>query len=177
MQTWICGFGSQRVVYLSGAITGGARLLGRVRAGDPYGREELIAENCADIVSGADRLRRAHHAVVVEPASLNVPGWSQDDYLNLWKTFIARHVSCVVFMPGWQFSAGCAAEFAHATACGIATETFDGKPLSVDAALTLLEEASQEVGALRGAVEIDRLLAGIGDAIMRIKSLGKQKAT
>lgn len=171
LQAWDCAFADKRVVYLSGPITTGPRLVEAVRNGIPD-RDAIVREaNSADLVSTAQRLRAERGEIVVEPASLNIFGWSQHDYLRLWDAFIERHVRLVVFMPGWQFSAGCAMEFAQAIEHGVATETLDRKPLGVADALRMLKAACDEIDADLPDPTIARLKEAINTAVSRIVAL------
>jgi len=105
---------------------------------------------------------------VVEPASLSIESWSQQDYMALWEAFIERHARLVIFMPGWQFSAGCAMEFAHAIEHGISTNTLDGKDITVAEALSTLAHARDEVGGDQGISSLAKLAGSITYAIERI---------
>lgn len=147
MQAWECAFADMSVTYLSGSITTGPRQVERLRAEPVAGmtKAAVMQENCADLRVTAARLRRERGEIVVEPASLNIVEWSQADYLSLWGNFIERHVNLIIFMPGWEYSAGSAAEFARALMHDVRTESVSGSPITVDDALALLTTAHNSI--------------------------------
>ncbi len=168
MQPWVCAFASVRVIYLSGPITTGPLFLEAIRSGVGDARERAFDANSAALKATAARLRNERSEIVVEPASLNVVGWSQNDYIAFWEIFIERHVRLVMLMPGWQFSAGCAAEFAKATESGIRTETLEGLELRPEQGIAMLQAAADDMkdgGRFEG---IARLRASILETINRI---------
>jgi hypothetical protein len=139
-QVWRSAFGTRRVTYLSGPITTGTRFvdwyerkgfllrLDSSEYRDAH-RSNVIEPNEIDLTITADLLRARDNEPVVEPASLFLESWSQTHYINLWESFIANHASRVLFMPGWEYSAGCAAEFCRAHSEGIRTATIEGTPI------------------------------------------------
>jgi hypothetical protein len=52
--------------------------------------------------------------VVVNPWTVEVPGWSQAQYRRAWKGFILRFAKTLVVASGWQYSHGCVEEVTHA---------------------------------------------------------------
>jgi hypothetical protein len=139
MQAWDCAFGDARVIYLSGPITGGRQLL------DGATRSEAVRRNCADLRATAARLRRERNEIVVEPGSLDIPGWSQPDYLALWGDFIERRARLVLFMPGWEYSVGCTSEFLRAHRHGVRTETISGSAIGIDDAIGMIDAAIERI--------------------------------
>lgn len=168
-QLWTSSFAEERVTYLSGPITTGRRYVEEVRSGTEAAAATAFEANCSDLRRTAARLRRDRGETVVEPASLSVPGWGQTDYIRLWEHFIERHASVVVFIPDWQYSAGCAAEFAHAKKHGVPTETTSGEALSTATGLTMLRAALKEVSEL-GDDRLARLVADLTLAVSRIEA-------
>lgn len=141
LQAWKCALGDKKVIYLSGPITTGRQMLENIRAGVIIADEVIARENSAALVGAADTLRRELNDIVLEPATLCIPGWSQAEYLRLWKECIKRYVSVVMFMPGWQYSVGCVTEFGFAKTHGVNTQKIDGTELSSEEALALLDGA------------------------------------
>ena len=170
---WDCALADSRVIYLSGPITTGVRYAQQVRSGvsADAARERARQENIADLLATAKLLRKQRGEIIVEPASLDLPEWSQAEYHRLWEKLIERHARLVIFIPGWEYSVGCALEFAHASAQDIRTEALSGTPLSVNDGVALLSAASKD---LRGG-DASRKLAGLTDrldeVIARLKQL------
>lgn len=154
MQAWEYAFADTSVTYLSGPITTGLRHVERLRAEAGAGltkataiptKAAVIQENCIGLRATAARLRRERGEIVVEPASLNIVEWSQRDYLSLWGSFIERHVNLILFVPGWEYSVGCASEFARARMHDVRTETVSGSRITIDDALALLTAAHKNI--------------------------------
>lgn len=124
LQSWLCVVGARKVVYLSGPITTGFRLLEAVRTGGAIAG--AIDSNLTDLAAAAERLRSTTGSIVLDPSPLAVDDWSQADYMLLWTELIGRHASEVRFMPGWQYSLGCVGEFIHAVRIGVATKDLEG---------------------------------------------------
>jgi hypothetical protein len=170
IEAWDCAFGDSGVVYLSGPITTGRKFVERVRAGlsAKQAKDELIGSNCRALVEAASDLRRHRHLTVVEPASLNVRDWSQDDYLDLWKRFIAKHVRRIIFVVDWQFSIGCATEFEKALEHGIATESISGAIITREDGLALLSSARDELLSDTADGKLSELADEINSVIGRL---------
>ncbi len=148
LQAWECAFSGTSITYLSGPITTGKRFVELVQGGEmtPSVRHELIKENCKKLKAKALQLRIDRGHTVLEPASLTVRDWSQKDYLALWERLIEKHVNVVLFMPGWEYSVGCATEFVKAISVGIRTETVAGVPLTLRSGLRLMSAAVERIG-------------------------------
>lgn len=168
MQAWECAFAGSSIVYLSGPITTGPRFVswykavGKRLARDRVAylkalREQVIEPNNDDLRTAAARLRLRVREPVLEPASLSIAEWSQSDYLALWDQVIERFADRVVLLPGWNFSAGCAAELYRAIRKGLPTETIDGSPITVAQAIELLRDAARQ--AAQDQIPIPNLLA------------------
>ncbi|MDX0640047.1 DUF4406 domain-containing protein [Sinorhizobium medicae] len=145
LQAWECAFGRTRVIYLSGPITTGRRKIDSIRNRDGVSADDITSQNCRILIEAANRLREERGDLVVEPASLQIPGWSQQQYLTLWGELIKRHAHLVIFMPDWEYSVGCVTEYAMAKAEGIPTATCSGKPLHSNEALELLSRARENI--------------------------------
>ena len=194
LQAWESAFAETSVTYLGGPITTGPRFLrwyeerGRALAEDrPRYREalrrEVIEPNEDDLIKAARELRRERAEVVIEPASVQIMEWSQEDYFTLWERFIERHAARIIFMPGWQYSAGCAAEFQHACRRGIPVESRDGYPISRDQGLALLRSAAEEIeligapvaGILRVIENLEQFREAAGNSIAAVADLSLRK--
>ena len=164
---WECAIAGVAVTYLSGPITTGPRLLESLRAGESLDERTVIDENSRDMRVIAERLR-GRGGIVVEPGSLSVVGWSQQDYLALWEAFIGRFATEVVFMPGWEFSAGCAREFACAMECELPTRALVGSPIGLEEGWASLAAALEELEPYQKHPAIPRVLSAIDEAIKRL---------
>lgn len=144
LQAWQCLIGDGSVAYVSGPITTGLRWIRALEAGTDAGRP-VIEANCETIRVAARQLRSQTAEPVLEPASLHVDGWSQEDYLTLWMTLIERHASRVAFVEGWSYSIGCSLEFERAVAHNIATQTLDGQPICRQGGASLIRQAAADL--------------------------------
>jgi len=158
-QIWRSALGTRRVAYLGGPITSGMRFVDWYeRTGchlSPsslrYKREHrsnVVEPNETDLKATAELLRMRDGEIVVEPASLVVKSWKQSDYVELWEGFIADHASRVIFMPGWEYSAGCAAEFCRAQLERIPTATIEGVPIIAVEGVAALKRALSRIEAM-----------------------------
>jgi hypothetical protein len=180
LQAWESAFADTPVTYLGGPITTGPRFLrwyerqGQALVEDRTKfqallRSEVIKPNEADLLRAARELRRERTEPVIEPASIHVAEWSQEDYFTLWERFIERHATRIILLPGWQYSAGCAAEFQHACHRGIPVESRDGLPISLGSGLELLRDATEEINRIGAPV------AGIINVIDNLERLCKNR--
>jgi hypothetical protein len=147
LRAWLSALGDRRVIYLSGPITTGLRRIAAEENGtDSPTLEGVKLANSKDIREAAERLRRENPSdIIVEPASFTAEGWSQPDYLQLWKDLIERHAGEVCFLPNWQYSVGCAEEFDHAVALGVATSNLDRSALTLQFGIELLDRAVRDL--------------------------------
>ena len=173
MEAWDCAFAGTRVAYLSGPITTGHRQVARLRGGDEEagGKSAIIAVNSAALVETAKQLRAERSLTVVEPASLNVEGWSQADYLALWEAFIERHARLIIFMPGWEYSIGCAIEFARAVLHDIRTESVSGSLITTEDGIALLVAARDNLRRDDAGGALTDLAKRIDEVVIRLTAL------
>lgn len=166
LSAWECAFSGSKVAYLSGPITTGKRQIDRIRARDnsDYSKSELIGLNSNILVETAKRLRAELGVAVVEPGSLTVRDWSQADYLELWERFIEKQVRLIYFMPEWEYSVGCATEFARAVKNRVRTETVSGSLITIEDALILLRDACDDLASDNA----DGVLTGLSDSLASI---------
>jgi hypothetical protein len=147
LRAWRSMLGDRRVIYLSGPINTGFRRVLALEKGAVLGNQDnVFIENIRAIERAARELRGSNPAeIIVEPASFTADGWSQDDYLRLWIALIEHHAREVRFLPDWQYSIGCAKEFAHAATLRVPTFTMDGMPLSLESGMKLLGNALHDL--------------------------------
>ncbi|MFW3171368.1 hypothetical protein [Geodermatophilus sp. CPCC 206100] len=86
---------------------------------------------------------------VIDPTMLeDVAGWAQPDYHRFWTRMVEQHAGTVVFSEGWQFSTGCALEFAAAHTAGAELLDHAFAPLPTAEGRRLLAEAAQTLDAI-----------------------------
>jgi len=163
-------------VYLSGPITTGPRFVDwyrrigrRLKANraeyETSLRRDVIELNSRDIRDIAVRLRAELHEPVLEPASLFIDEWTQDEYLTLWSRVIDRFAARLIMMPGWEYSNGCAAELHRAFVHDLPVTTLDGVSLSLTQAIHLLRLAIEDIES--DAVPVEKL-ESIADELTRL---------
>jgi hypothetical protein len=171
MCAWECALSGTSVTYLSGPVTTGPRLVKALQAGEAVDQRAIIIANGAALREAATQLRLGGCLVVVEPASLTLPGWTQSAYIQLWADFIGRFARETRFMPGWEFSAGCAAEFARATELGLPTLSLGGNEISPQLGRSLLVTALTEIRGLGPEQSLARMTLAITEALGRLSRL------
>ncbi|WP_244487897.1 hypothetical protein [Aminobacter sp. DSM 101952] len=182
LSAWESVMEKSSAIYLSGPITTGPRFVqwhaleGHLldSTGEEYRKElghHVIAPNSADIQKEAGRLRRQYRVPVLEPATLNVSGWRQNDYLSLWNKVIETLVARMIMMPGWQYSFGCATEIASAFRAGIPVTTIDGIHITPRKARNLLQVAAHELKS----TSLDPLRSSIADFADSIEAISKNR--
>ena len=129
--------GNQKAVYLSCPITTGR-----------YFYEQLpdyYTANKRKAIVVANELRNAGafgDKRTIEPAYFSVvPGWTWQDYMDMWRRVIEECVDTVVFVNGWEYSDGCVDEFTHATVHRKAT--FDEDMVIIECERTCPDENGQ----------------------------------
>ena len=171
-QAWRCVLGDARATYLSGPITTGLRWVEAVEQGSPNAaRSEVIAENGRQLIRIASQLRESSKKLVIEPASLNVLGWRQADYLMLWTGLIEQHVEEVRFLNDWYYSNGCAHEFERAVRHRIPTLDLEGRPISQSKGLAQLRDARDKLRSKQDTwPALKSLYDGLGAVVARLQS-------
>jgi hypothetical protein len=163
-QAWRCILGAERhAIYVSGPITTGQRLIDAREAGAGQDGCCVLRANIAEIIESADRLRHETGRTVIEPGSLTIRTWTQDDYLALWTNLIERHIAEVRFLDGWDTSIGCALEYEQAARHGVDRCTLDGVPIPLVDALELLTQRSAAL-----VVHKDDKLATLGARLAQV---------
>ncbi|MFZ4856778.1 MAG: hypothetical protein ACOYL3_10315 [Desulfuromonadaceae bacterium] len=161
LQAIKCATGGKVATYISGPITTGPRFIewyistGYLLENDykTYQQNKQISVvnlNESDLFEAAKSLRNNFTGPVIEPASLHISCWKQNDYYLFWTELMRRFVSRVIALDGWQYSIGCVIEFHHAIKCGIQVETVNGELLKEENARKLIIDAAENI-ELRGA--------------------------
>jgi Domain of unknown function (DUF4406) len=119
-------------------------------------RGDVIQPNEKAIHRVASSIRERSGVPVIEPASLAVPEWSQQDYLSFWLHVIQKFASTIVLVSGWEFSVGCATEFRFASGLGL--------PI-VDEAGNLVDALQGEALIAAAAMQIEQIAGGAAPLI------------
>ena len=170
----------EKAVYHSSELTTGKRLHALLREHGVRERRELKAKmgeeafrrqvwdpNVAEANAFA---RELHHRlggeIVITPAPFVSPGWTQAEFLAFWETVIRTRCMSVDFSEDWEYSSGCAFEFAVALDAGLPTFYADGRDLS-------LEEGRSRIAAAVGELEAQDLdVAPLRDVLVRLVPRG-----
>jgi hypothetical protein len=116
---------------------------------DTRHRSDVIIENIRRARQYISALRQRHlENVIIEPTSLEVPDWSQQQYLKFWGEVITRFVNRVYFCPGWSYSRGCAYEFLITSELSIEALDIDGRPITISEGRDLVIKAAEEYNAI-----------------------------
>lgn len=170
LQVFNCVVGGRNAVYVSGPITTGRRFIdwyllkghalenhSNVYQSVKY--EDVLSKNESDIIGVAHALRKTSTIPVIEPASLHITSWDQQDYHRFWTETLRRFVSRVVLIDGWQYSIGCVIEFHYAVQCGVEMFSQNSLPLKEKDGGKLVIAAADEIERRGGALETLRHIA------------------
>lgn len=109
-----------------------------------HGRKLARTDNERRAIATAQRLRGKLPGTVIDPSRVTISGWEQDDYHIFWVEVIKRYTETMYFLDGWQYSDGCAIEFATAIQLGLPAFTEHMKPLDSSDGHELLHSAIDE---------------------------------
>ena len=181
-----CVLNGERPVYASSDLTTGRRfyqLMRDCKARDPEDlrrtlgaeayRARLFAPNVEAANAFARRLRQqvGDNTLVITPAPLSVPEWSQEEYLRFFEALIRSRVQAAYFNDGWEYSNGCTFEFVVAQEGSVPTFDARGAPLDRRTALDFIEAAVTELRA--AGIEP----VGLWQHHERLQRLGGSRAT
>lgn len=120
----------------------------RQRIGEEAYRRLIWDPNVREAVHLA---RELHHRlggeIALTPAPFVSPGWGQPEYLAFWETVIRTRCKAVYFSPDWEYSSGCAFEFAVARDAGLPTFHADGREMSLADGRARIAAAAGEMAA------------------------------
>src|SRR5207244_3738338 len=107
------------------------------------------------------RARLGGAEFVISPAAFAAPNWPQAAYLAFWEKVIRTRVKAVYFNDDWEYSNGCAYEFAVAHDAGLSTMDREGRALSgqeavekIGRAVRELEGQGLEANAIRSSLDL-----------------------
>src|SRR2546426_3011685 len=148
-------FTRRTAVYVSVPVTTGLRFIEWFASAGKYLdrnsaaydqalKAEVILPNNQRAALFLELFRWRHMGLIIDPTSLDVPGWSQAEYHRFWTTVIHRHARRVIFLQGWQFSRGCTLEFETAQRSGIDCVSENLQPLTKDEGIRLIRVAIEK---------------------------------
>lgn len=146
------GLPPRSCVYVSTPISTGSRYLQwreTARDSEPgtesfeAGRCDVKRANIHDAKTLIASIRSTFNdTLVIDPTALaDITGWQQHDYHLYWTDIMAKYVHTAVFANGWQYSEGCAIEFATATELQVNCIDHMSHQMDSAAGLRMIEEA------------------------------------
>jgi hypothetical protein len=106
-------------------------------------RRKVLSPNIAAANRFVKSLR-ARYSYVINPAQLDVPGWQQSDYDDLWRRVIGEKVRLLVLSRNWAYSRGCVSELLFALEAGLEIREHNGSRLKIDDAAAQLQQALRQ---------------------------------
>jgi hypothetical protein len=119
-------------------------------------KADVMLPNIQRTASSIELLRWRHMGLIINPTTLDVPGWKQSDYHRFWTIVLDRHARRVILLEGWQYSRGCTIEFETAQRLGIDCVDENLEAISHKNGLILIQSAikqSKAVGVNTDALE------------------------
>src|SRR4029077_3693901 len=105
------------VIYASSEITTGLRLYEELherglktrdelkkQMGDSWYQTQIFDQNVALAIEFSEAVRAtlSDNTIVITPAPLSIPSWSQNEYLAFWEKLLRTRVRSVWFNRNWQ---------------------------------------------------------------------------
>jgi hypothetical protein len=166
-----CMGGDQGIIYVTVPITTGLRefnLMNDLKCDRSTLRiqhqerwlNEVKRPNEADAEAFALMVQLQYQdRLVLNPAALQVEGWSQDQYTSMWNQVLAEFCDTLVVTPDWAFSNGARLEVQQMFVLGREVVDVFGKRLSVEAVKNANELAFQKLNEMNWTKErIDEML-------------------
>jgi hypothetical protein len=152
-----CVVEGKTATYVSGPITTGQHFINwYLRVGSRLGhgseaylealRQDVVAAN-QKVIEEVTRQTRGTGRLVIEPATLEVNGWGQADYVSFWLKVIDMFAAEMVMVSQWQYSLGCCAEFRHAIDGGLTVKDHRGEHIDRATGMNMLLDAANDIEA------------------------------
>lgn len=111
----------------------------------------VVTPNLNHAKSLVGQLREKNAIPVIDPTAVPpIPGWQQSNWIAFWERVITRFANSLVMADGWEYSFGCSHEFVFAHAHGLPAFDENGKLISPNRAIDLLESAVREISSHGG---------------------------
>ena len=173
-----CVVNPQSAIYISGPITTGRNFIdwylhhGILLRSDKISyfsrlKLDVIQKNEAAILTLAGAVRNRTNDYVIQPASLLVPEWEQQDYIAFWLSVIDQFSKELILVDGWQYSIGCVTEYTFAKRKDLCIRTQGGVILGVQEGAELVMNAINEVTELaKDDAVLKKLVSGLQQALV-----------
>jgi hypothetical protein len=151
----------EKAVYASSELTTGKRLYSLYREHGVRSAAELEAKLREDafrrlvwdsnVQEAVDLARELHHRlggeIVITPAPLVSPGWTQPEFHAFWETVVRTRCKAVYFSDDWEYSNGCAFELSVACDAGLPTFQADGREMTLAEGVRRITAAAAELAS------------------------------
>jgi len=171
MTAFDCVISDDSAIYCSTELTTGRRFYDLLKKHQVKSKDELklrlgpdefkktmdalMQENVERGLQFTENIRQRGDINLINPGPFKAKDFDQQHYLYLWELVIIKKVYKAQFNEDWEYSNGCALEYAIAARKGIPREDHFGKPLDLPTATAKIQHA---VAALkREAFEVDKL--------------------
>jgi len=157
MTAFDCVLADNTAIYCSSELTTGKRLYNYLREHGFKSRDELkirlgtnqyeeakrslMKENVERGIKFTENIRQRGETNLINPGPFKAQDFDQKHYLYLWQLVIIRKVYKAYFNEDWEYSNGCALEYAIATRKGIPRLDHLGNDLDLLTATAKLEHA------------------------------------
>jgi hypothetical protein len=147
--------GDCTILYLATPFNGGPRFIRLLE--DRAARvdyecdleREVIGPNRSDAQREAKRLRAATGRPVFDPTCFGrYVGWDQQSYVDLCLAIIRQKADGIIFAAGWEYSAGCVAEYDLSVSLALPRLTHDLEALPDHKAAQAIQIADEHAASL-----------------------------
>jgi hypothetical protein len=157
MTAFDCIISDNSAIYCSSELTSGKRLYDLLRKHQVRSKKDLelclgpdeskkkldtlMQENVERGTQFTENIRQRGDINLINPGPFKAQDFDQDHYLHLWELVIKKKAYKAHFNEDWEYSNGCALEYAIATRKGIPRLDHLGSPLDLKTATAKVEHA------------------------------------
>jgi len=157
MTAFDCVISDDSAIYCSSELTTGKRFYDLLRKHQVKSKDELkirlgpdeykqtsdalMQENVARGAQFTENIRQRGEINLINPGPFKAQDFDQDHYLYLWESVIIKKCHRAYFNEDWEYSNGCALEYAIATRKGIPRYDHLGNHLDLGTATAQVEQA------------------------------------
>lgn len=148
-QTYESVIGNTGAYYLSGPITSGIKFIewknsiGKFLTNEDEKKKSkfvnVIEPNNKSLKMESEKLRNIYKTPIINPSSICIKSFTNDDYIILWIDVITNFATRVFSMDDWYYSYGCIIEFRLANKLGLPISTISGINLTYNFGLNLIK--------------------------------------
>jgi len=166
-----CVMGDDSAIYCSSELTTGRRFYDLLKKHQVRSKDELklrldpdeykqkmdtlMQENVERGVQFTENIRQRGGTNLINPGPFKAKDFDQQHYLRLWELVIDKKVYKAQFNENWEYSNGCALEYAISTRKGIPRLDHLGNHLDLQTATAKLQHAIAELK--RDGFKVDAL--------------------